>query len=440
MVGLDISKIVNTSILQDLPEAFYDATGLITAIQNLNGELLTSIPRKDFCKFCHNMMFGSMDTFKRCHKSNAAGAKQAYEVGGPFVYHCHAGLVDVAAPIIVNGYHVGSVECGQILLRHPDDHYRARVRKLLAPFPSDFIDAQIAALDEVTVIPLSRVRKFAQLLYAIANAIVDLIINHQREKELNDEHEKQIDRYRSRMTLEKQISDSQLRLKEAELKALEAQVNPHFLYNTLDTIQWLAVLDRSKEIQQISYALGQLLRRTLDKKSGIVTLREELEQVRNYLFIQKMRFGGKLTQSINVESSIMDFHVPKLVLQPLVENAILHGLEPKSAPGNIWIRGWLHSDDQAMLEVSDDGVGMSPEVMEELSLMKLEDFEAEAAGYDGRGERINHPRIGILNVQKRLTHYFGKEYGLEVRTNKDAGTTVIVRFPRFTRKEAATNV
>jgi two-component system LytT family sensor kinase len=419
----DITRIVNTSILQRLPDAYFQATGLATGIHNLTGELITSIPKENFCSFCRNMFF-SKEGHRRCVRSNSLGERRSFEIGGPYIYHCHSGLVDVSAPIIVNGSHVGSVSCGQILLDSLTDAYRDRVRRLLAPFPEEFRQLQMRALEEVQVLPLKRVRGLAQLLSVVANNIVNLIISNTQQKEVNVQNAKLLDEIKARSLLEKEIKNAQLSLKEAELKALQAQINPHFLYNTLDSIQWLAVLQGAQDIQKTIQCLGQLLRHSLDRRSVIVNVSKELEQIRSYLFIQKMRYGEKLSYRINLEPGVLDFELPKLVLQPIVENAILHGVEPKAGSGKVSIEGWLASGDQAVIDVTDDGVGMAEEALAGLKATLCGQEQAEAAQH-----------LGLANVHRRLQHFFGEEFGLEVSSRPGAGSTVRIRIPRAPRKE-----
>jgi two-component system, LytTR family, sensor kinase len=419
----DITRIVNTSILQKLPDAYYEATGLATGIHNLGGELITTIPRESFCAFCRNMFF-SREGHRRCVRSNAMGERRSFEIGGTYIYHCHASLVDVSTPIIVNGRHYGSVSCGQILLEPLTDAYRDRVRRRLADFPRDFQQMQMRALEEVPVVPLKRVHGLGQLLSVIANNIVGLIISNTQEKEINLQNAKLLDEIKARSLLEKEIRNAQLLLKEAELKALQAQINPHFLYNTLDSIQWLAVLQGAEDIQKTIQCLGQLLRHSLDRKSVIVNVAKELEQIRSYLFIQKMRYGEKLSYRINLEPAVLDYELPKLVLQPIVENAILHGVEPRPDGGSVLIEGWLHKDDQAIIEITDDGVGMSEEALAQLNASLRASPEGGAP-----------QRLGLANVSKRLAFSFGEEFAMTIRSRPGEGTSVRIRIPRSPRKE-----
>ena len=420
---LDLIQIVTTSVLQELPDAYYEATGLATGIHDLNGELITSIPKYCFTKFCRNMYF-SREGHRKCRQCNSDADKKAFELGGPYIYHCHAGLIDVAAPIIVGGYHVGTVACGQILLQQLNDPYRARVRRKLSDFPRSFIETQMEALEEVSVIPLKRVRGFARLLWAVANNVVTLINNNIKEKRLNIENVKLISEIRARLQLEKDIHAAKLQVKEAELKSLQAQINPHFLYNTLDSIQWLAVLHGAEDIQRMIHNLSQVLHHSLDRKNLVASVRDELEQIKSYLMIQRTRYGDKISYFINVEPDVLDFRLPKLVLQPLVENAILHGLEPKPSPGKIWINGWLSTPEEAVIEVGDDGVGIDSDC-EDLLVSQM---SSTATNPDQ--ESLSHHKLGLLNVHRRLIQSFGERFGLRIEGNGGVGTIVNFRIPR----------
>jgi ligand-binding sensor protein len=431
---IDITRIVNSSILQTFPDAFYKATGFATGIHNLGGELITSIPRDNFCGFCRNMFF-SREGRKRCLLSNMTGDRIAFETSKPYIYECHAGLIDVSAPIIVNGTQVGAITFGQLSVKKLDDRYRVKVRSKLADFPAKFREKQMMALEEVRVVPYQQVEGLAQLLSAIANNIVNLIISNVQEKELNIKNTKLINEIRANSLLEKEIKNAQLQLKEVELKALQAQINPHFLYNTLDSIQWLAVFHGIEDIQRMTFALGKLLRYSLDHEQTIVSVRKELETVENYLVIQKFRYSEKFSFYINIETEVLDFRLPKLLLQPLVENAIQHGLEPKSLAGNIWINGWMEGDDQAVIEVADDGVGMSEDFQTKL----MESLFNTQKENEVKIETDSRRQIGLENVNKRLVYNFGADSALKIKSRIDEGTVIRFRIPRSFRKEGILN-
>ncbi|HEC61878.1 MAG TPA: hypothetical protein ENI27_06445 [bacterium] len=369
-------------------------------------------------------MFFSKEGHRKCRQCNSEADKKAFAIGGPHIYHCHAGLIDVAAPIIVGGHHVGTVSCGQILLQELNDPYRDRVRRKLSDFPDNFIETQMEALAEVSVIPLKKVKGFARLLWVVANNVVYLINNNIKEKRLNIENVKVISEIKARLQLEKDIHNAKLQVKEAELKSLQAQINPHFLYNTLDSIQWLAVLHGAEDIQRMIHSLGQVLHHSLDRKNLVTSVRAELEQIKNYMTIQRIRYDDKISYFINIEPEVLDFCLPKLILQPLVENAILHGLEPKPSPGKVWINGWLHTPEEAVIEVGDDGVGIDKNSQNLL----VSQMSASESSLDQ--DSFSHHNIGLINIHRRLIDSFGNRFGLRIERNVGSGTTMIFRIPR----------
>lgn len=206
------------------------------------------------------------------------------------------------------------------------------------------------------------------------------------------------------------------KLKALELKALQAQINPHFLYNTLDLLKWRAVKSGDQETQDIVSALSVYYRRSLGKGADFVPLSHELEHVESYTSIQNFRYDHDIHLRIQVPNACADSMIPKLTLQPIVENAILHGiLEKDEEKGEIIISA---TDNQGhlVLAVKDDGCGMSQERLASL-LDKSEDNPALQSGY------------GLRNIDQRLRLFFGPGYGLHFESNLGEGTTVYIEIP-----------
>ena len=201
-----------------------------------------------------------------------------------------------------------------------------------------------------------------------------------------------------------------------EMKALQAQINPHFLYNTLDSIIWMSEAGKNEEVVLMTSALARLLRQTISNDKAKVTVSEEINYVRSYLTIQKMRYKDKLEFQINVSPEIMSVKIIKFALQPLVENAIYHGLKYKETKGNLVIEGYKEGE-KAVLVVKDDGVGMDEHTLANI--------------FDGskKGEKSNG--VGVPNVQKRLQLYYGPEYGITYMSRKGEGTVATVTVPMY---------
>ena len=202
-------------------------------------------------------------------------------------------------------------------------------------------------------------------------------------------------------------------LRLSEFKALQAQINPHFLYNTLDMINWMAQTGKASEVSLAVQRLSRFYKLTLSKGNNIVSIRDELEHVNLYVQLQNMRYNDKIHFFMDVPDEILDYKIPKLVFQPIVENAIFHGiLEKDSKEGNIVIMGWME-DKTLVFTISDDGVGIPSEDL----LTILNEKEGKEIGNN----------IAIYNTHKRLQVFFGDEYGLSYRSSEGVETEVEVQ-------------
>lgn len=221
-----------------------------------------------------------------------------------------------------------------------------------------------------------------------------------------------------RKLMEQRDQEQQIKRK-SELKALQAQINPHFLYNTLDSIIWMAEWGKNQEVVRMTSSLAKLLRRSISNEQEAVTVAEEVEYTETYLTIQKMRYKDKLEYEILVDPEILQERVIKLILQPLVENAIYHGIKYKEGKGLIRIRGF-RQDERMVLQVQDDGKGMEPETLAHI-------FEKHT-----RDTRSNG--VGLNNVNERIQLYYGDDYGISFRSSPGEGTEATITLP-FGREE-----
>lgn len=202
--------------------------------------------------------------------------------------------------------------------------------------------------------------------------------------------------------------------RKSELKALQAQINPHFLYNTLDSIIWMSEAGENDEVVEMTSALARLLRQSISNDKEEVELEKEIEYVKNYLTIQKMRYKDKLEFFIYVDPRVAHVPIIKLVLQPLVENAIYHGIKYKETKGNLKIYA-RPVDGRVEIVVADDGIGMDEDVMEHI--------------FDEHRKEQKRNGVGVPNVQKRLKLQYGSEYGIRYESVKGAGTKAVITIP-----------
>lgn len=249
----------------------------------------------------------------------------------------------------------------------------------------------------------------------------DMVVKRLRlisEKELNRIIEEQV-----ALALEEENHnyEKEMLLKQANLATLQSQINPHFLYNTLECIRGMALLNDQENIADIAWSLSRFFRYSISGNSDTVSLNEELENVRYYTKIQNYRFRDRFEVVIEDDPVVGDTMIPKMTLQPVVENAILHGLADIMAGGRITVRTEQVGGD-VRVTVSDNGCGMTAEQLDAL-VRKINN------GRTKEGEEGHHTGIGMGNVDRRLKLHFGREYGISIYSCKDVGTDVEIWVP-----------
>ncbi len=214
------------------------------------------------------------------------------------------------------------------------------------------------------------------------------------------------------------VYQEQTELRKYEFKVLQSQINPHFLYNTLDSIVWLARMQQYEQIIKMVTAITKFFRISISRGKDIISIAEEIDHVGNYLMIQKFRYKDKFEYTIDIPSDITEYKTLKLILQPLVENSIYHGIKMMKGSGHIFIRGY-EKDEAIVFEVEDTGVGIPPETLEAL----------HEALYSNEQSRV--PIYGIKNVHERIQIFFGKDYGLHFESFYGEGTKAVVKIPKY---------
>jgi len=263
------------------------------------------------------------------------------------------------------------------------------------------------------------IRKLVKSMSHVKEGNFDINISYNR----NDEFAFLVQQYKSMINEIKELIDklyiSELRQKEVELKAreyelkaLQAQINPHFLYNTLDSVNWLALKYNANDISIMVKSLSNFFRYSLSKGKSEITLEEEKGQVESYLTIQSIRFKEKLNYKIDFSEEILKCKTVKLILQPIVENAIIHGIERRKSGGFINISGYK-KEDYIEITVSDNGEGADVEKLNNLLLDKT----------------VEDSFFGTRNVNDRIKQFFGEEYGLNFCNNEEGGLTVVIKIP-----------
>lgn len=326
--------------------------------------------------------------------------------------------------------------------------------KLLHFVPNDRIVEQSKAIKQITIIsislslficfiflfffmfkvlkPLRQIRKLMQDL-AIENFNVTMNIQGNDEIALLAHTFNKMSQKLN--TLFNEVHIAKIKQKEAEIKALEEQINPHFLYNTLDLIYWMGRMEKAYETAEMIQTLSKLFRLGLNSGSGFTTVKRELEYIQHYMTIQQKRYENAITFTIDASPETLDLKVIKLILQPIVENAITHGIEKKEGKGRIDVRVFC-SNHTLIYEVEDDGVGMTPELIQEVLNQedKLNTYKNDRRKWDLHKTDPYEPQnprkgIGLKNINDRIQLTFGTSYGLEIQSELDKGTKVIVKQP-----------
>lgn len=269
----------------------------------------------------------------------------------------------------------------------------------------------------------SRIKELAASMKEVQNGRFDIRINNKSSDEIGqlgkafNEMCRKLNGYINRVYV------AEIKTKNAELSALQSRINPHFLYNTLELIRMKAVSNNDEEVGDMVSILGRLFRWSVKGNGSIVRIEDELDYITTYLNLQKISTQGSLEVNINVPEQLQNLGIPKLLLQPLVENALYHGLLPKKKEGKIHITGRSESG-KVIVDVDDDGVGMDDE--------QLKAVEEEL---DNKVDEKDEYYIGLSNVHQRIKLIFGREYGIKIASRKNFGTRVSVIIPSLTKAE-----
>lgn len=403
MTAYNLNQLVNVEVLQEIQERFAVASGLGVIIADEYGQPITT--PSNFTNFCSKMR-STEEGAKCCVLSDQSLGRQAVLQEKPSVHYCHAGLIDLAAPIVLNGKHLGSVLCGQVLMEPQD---KKQIQFMREQFKHFSIDKELLEqyVQEIEFSSQRRIDSTLQMLQLVADYIVKIGSNHMVEEELNNKLVKELETHIQLESL----------LQETELKVLQTQVNPHFLFNTLNTISRIAYLENAEQTQNVTYSLAKIMRYSLRSSAEPVTLKEELDYIQSYLTIQQSRFRNQIQYEQLLELDVEAIKVPIFSIQPIIENAIIHGLEPQNGELKIKFHGYLKNGN-VILEISDTGIGVSEARIATIFSAARKKSNSHTTG------------IGMNNVQQRIKHYFGEEYGIsEIKSEIGMGTTVQITLP-----------
>lgn len=401
-----INDCIDVEVLQEIQDKFADATGVAAVTVDYIGRPITKYSK--FSKFC-TLLRKKRECYEACLQSDAHGGLEAARSGKPCIYKCHSGLIDFAVPILIRGQYLGAILAGQMKIKDDEQINLGPITSISSSWRED--PELLEAYNEIEPMPYNKLIAAADMMYVISNYIVEKGLINLIQEELNRKNLELVKEMEIRSELEKALKDS-------EIKSLQSQMNPHFLFNVLNTIARLALLEDAPTTQEIVFSFSELLRYTLKKNStNQVHLMDEIQYIENYLKIQSIRLGDRLEYKIDMEEELKDIMVPFMILQPLVENAINHGIEKNKKGGAIEIMVYKLND-KVVIKVKDNGIGISKE---RLSTIWNENRRNKRNVYS--------TGIGVNNVRKRLAYYFGDEFTFDIYSRVNEGTKVKIQLP-----------
>ncbi|MBP1889475.1 LytS/YehU family sensor histidine kinase [Clostridium moniliforme] len=400
---LYLNDVIDIDVFQKIQDDIAEATGVSIITVDYKGKPETKHSKcSEFC----TLMRKKTKYAELCEKCDSRGGLEAARLEKPYIYRCHKGLIDFATPIIVNGQYLGSVMAGQILPKEKDIELEDIVTRenIELNEDSDENSELIEAYKKLPIVEFERIKSIANMMFHISNYIVEEAVLKMAQNELNEKNIKFIEAKKEKAELEKEFEA-------CRLKALQSQINPHFLFNVLNSISSLAIIEEAPKTQEVIYDLSNLLRYTLKKVDKILPIEEELDYIESYLSLQKVRFGERLDYKIDIDNELKDKKIPFMTIQTFVENAIVHGLELKEDGGRVDIYS-EENEDSLILCIKDNGTGITRDKLNEIR----EDLKYK---YDN-----NLDKIGINNVNKRMAHYYGDDYNIEIQSKVREGTLV----------------
>ncbi len=403
---MHLKDIIDVDILQEIQDSYSDATSFAAVTVDYRGNPITRY--SNFTKFC-KLIRQNDKCRNACYQSDAHGGLEAARTEKPSIYKCPMGLVDFAVPIIVNGQYLGSILSGQVKLKDDELADLENIGKEIRDWTTD--NEIVKAYEEIVVTSYNKIVAAAHMMFYMSNYIVEKGMVNLIQEELNNKNIKLLEEMNIRNELEKDLKD-------AELKALHSQINPHFLFNVLNTISRLSLIEEAPKTQETVHYLAEMLRYTLRTKDKMVLLEDSISYIERYLKIQSIRFGDRIKFEIDIPEEIKKVKIPFMTLQPFIENAINHGLESKEEGGIIKVIGYDLEND-VMINICDDGLGIEEK---KLAIILDEDRNNSMIS-----ESIG---IGINNVNRRLKHFFGDEYGIKIKSKVNKGTTVKIIIPK----------
>lgn len=399
---LHLDDIIDKKKFQKIQDDIAAATGIAIITVDYIGKALTKHSGcSEFCKLIRkNDVYAHL-----CERCDSRGGVEAARLKKTYIYVCHKGLIDFATPIIVNGQYLGALMAGQVLIEDTKILDLENIVPVEINFDGSMEKEELEnAYNKLPVVSFNKVESLAEMMSHISNYIVSECLSKTLQKELDEKREEFEEAKKIKDELEKEY-------KAYQLKSLQSQVNPNFLFNLLNSISSLAIVEDAPKTHEIIYNLSNLLRYGLKKSDKIITLEEELDYIKSYLELQKIRFSERLNYEVDINEQFKNIKIPFMIVQTFVENSVIHGLEDKEDGG--YVKVFVEREENyIVIKVEDNGIGIEREqlnlIQKDLDLKDYTDMDS----------------MGIKRANKRLQYYYEENYKIEINSTENFGTLV----------------
>ncbi|HWR45416.1 histidine kinase [Sporomusa sp.] len=390
---IEMAKVIN---LDAIAEKFAQTVNMTVTLIDVSGNFLTekkNLP--ELCSLCLQENYGNCVL---CTSS------QSWPYSEKKIFRCKFGVSAIQSPIVVNDRILGYLGCGygRMSTVIPQEELTVSAELTAAKAQEAYLNLSFMTRNQLTSV--------AETLSLVSASLVQLMINSMKEKQLSS----------YRVSLSEEL-EMQARLhnslSQARLKFLESQVNPHFLFNTLNTIAQQAEMDGAATLASLTHSLSNLLRLSLGKAESLVTLEEELSYIKDYLFIQKTRFPNKFDVTIEMDPDILNIRIPFMTVMVLIENSILHGFKNVRQQGRLFVYGYKQGR-AGVIEVHDNGCGIPDPIAAAVRELPHADYDPPSL-----------TGIGIKNIFLRLKHYYGETFDLTITRLEEGGTLARITLP-----------
>lgn len=406
-MDIKLKEILTEEFVATLQDSFAFATGFGVVFVDLDGNHIGE--GSNFSKYCRAIN-NTKEGASYCALTNRKAIDLAIKTKKPSIYICHAGLINIEIPLTYEGEYIGAITAGQVLCSDMDIYPKDTEFKSLPWF-----DTEEAAeyLSNIKVLTKEQIEATAISLENIGNYIVQNAMYNKLQEKLVEERQKTLEYEKKQIEMEHQ-------LKLAELDALQKQVTPHFIFNVISSISRLISMEDYSSASNMLDSFSQMLRYSLSNIRSKITLEQELNYIHNYLIIQKNRFHERIEYEIIADNEILSLTIPYFSLQPLVENAIEHGLLPLENGGKLRLT-FSTSCSHYSIEITDNGVGMAEGKLEEIKKIMKSDVN---------NNFMSH--IGLKNCYKRFKLMYGESSIFNITSEPNKGTTIYITIKRNT--------